>query len=64
MKKRILTAVAAVILLALLLAFFQALVRPKYTDNAEGALIGEYYLEKNKDHDVIFVGDCEVESEQ
>lgn len=60
MKKRILTAVAAVILLALLLAFFQALVRPKYTDNAEGALIGEYYLEKNKDHDVIFVGDCEV----
>ena len=34
---------------------------PKYmTQILEGALISEYYQEKEKDHDVIFVGDCEV----
>jgi hypothetical protein len=29
------------------------------TVSREGALVGEYYAEKN-DHDVIFIGDCEV----
>lgn len=33
---------------------------PKYmTDIVEGALIAEYYKE-DKDHDVVFIGDCEV----
>ncbi len=33
---------------------------PKYmSDIVEGAMIAEYYDEK-KDHDVIFIGDCEV----
>lgn len=59
MKKRIITAVCAVTVTAILLAFLQALVVPKYTDNPEGRLIGEYYAEAGE-HDVIFVGDCEV----
>ena len=38
----------------------QRLVMPKYMgDIVEGALISEYYKETT-DHDVIFVGDCEV----
>ncbi len=38
----------------------QRLVMPKYmSDIVEGAMIAEYYDEK-KDHDVIFIGDCEV----
>lgn len=42
------------------LALLQRLLTPKYTDGIiEGALIAEYY-EEEKDHDVIFIGDCEV----
>ena len=49
---------AAMILLCLFL--LQRLVMPKYvTDIAEGSLIAAYYAEE-KDHDVIFIGDCEV----
>lgn len=59
MKKRILITVSASLVLVLLLGFAQALVRPKYTDNPEGALIGEYYS-SGLDHDVLFIGDCEV----
>ena len=43
-------------------AFFllQALLVPKYMDGIpDGALVREYYQETT-DHDVIFVGDCEV----
>jgi len=58
-KKRIIIAIAALLLLCLTLAFAQMLVVPKYTDNREGAMIEEYYDEVG-DHDVIFVGDCEV----
>ncbi len=47
---------AAVIIASL--CFLQRL--PKYAaDVVEGALIAEYYGEE-KDHDVIFIGDCEV----
>ena len=59
MKKRIIITVSALLAVALILAFLQALVVPKYTDNAEGLLTGEYYAEAGA-HDVIFVGDCEV----
>ena len=59
MKKRILITVSATLVLALLLGLAQALVMPKYTDNPEGALIGEYYG-SGFDHDVLFIGDCEV----
>lgn len=59
MKKLIKAAVtAAVVLLCLFL--LQKLLMPKYvTDIVEGAMIAEYYDEE-KDHDVVFIGDCEV----
>lgn len=42
------------------LYFLQRLLIPKYaTEIVEGAMIAEYYQEE-KDHDVIFIGDCEV----
>lgn len=49
---------AAVVLVSLFL--LQRLLMPKYiADVVEGAFIAEYYQEE-KDHDVIFIGDCEV----
>ncbi len=61
MKKKTLVKVvgsAAVVLAGLFL--LQKLLVPKYvTDVVEGAFIAEYYQEE-KDHDVIFIGDCEV----
>ena len=59
MKKRILIAVCTLLLVGILLFVLQALVVPKYRENPEGALIGEYYAEAGG-HDVIFIGDCEV----
>ena len=42
------------------LFLLQRLLVPKYVDGVvEGAFVAEYYREV-KDHDVIFVGDCEV----
>lgn len=57
--KRILIAVCAVLVIGMLLGVAQLLVMPKYRSNREGALIGEYYGHAGN-HDVIFVGDCEV----
>ncbi len=59
MKKRIIITACAVLAIALILGLLQALVVPKYADNREGLLVGEYYAEAGG-HDVIFVGDCEV----
>ena len=59
MKKRIFISTSACLVIALLLGALQLLVVPKYIDNAEGNLIGEYYAEAG-DNDVIFVGDCEI----
>lgn len=42
------------------LYFLQRLLLPKYaSETVEGAMIAEYYQEE-KNHDVIFIGDCEV----
>lgn len=39
----------------------ERLCMPKYVDGIiEGAFIAEYYEEKNKEFDVIMIGDCEV----
>ena len=64
MKKQSLTNLLAVI--AVLLAFaidltlITMLLQPKYmTDLEEGSFISQYYREAG-DHDVLFVGDCEV----
>ncbi len=59
MKKRL--AAVAVCLSAVLIFFaLQALLTPKYiTEAQEGNLLAEYY-DSGKNHDVIFIGDCEV----
>ena len=59
MKKRIIVLVASLLVLALSNILLGQLTRPKYTDNAEGALIAEYYDDAGS-NDLIFVGDCEV----
>ena len=60
MKKTILACIAIVLCTVLLLGLLQALLMPKYMSaSREGALIGEYYGESG-DHDVLFIGDCEV----
>ena len=41
MKKRILVSVSAMLVICVLLGLLQAVVMPKYTDNKEGALVGE-----------------------
>lgn len=49
-----------VIIILVVLLGLQRLLMPKYmTGILEGGMIEEYYAE-NKDHDVIFIGDCEV----
>lgn len=63
MKKRIKTtaSVLAVLLgFVMLLGFFTRLLQPKYMEDlVEGSMISQYYREYG-DHDVIFIGDCEV----
>lgn len=59
-KKKLIIAVAWCAVLIIVLAFLNELFMPKYmSDIKEGALIAEYYAEKT-DHDILFVGDCEV----
>lgn len=58
-KAHIKIAISACIVLVTLF-LLQRLLVPKYVDDVvEGAFIAEYYKEE-KDHDVIFIGDCEV----
>lgn len=59
-KKRILLASITLILFFGTLYLLQKLLMPKYMSGiVEGSLIEEYYKEE-KNHDVIFIGDCEV----
>lgn len=62
MKKRMILGSLCILLAAVvLLGFLQALLVPKYmTVSREGALTAEYYHETTFDHDVLFIGDCEV----
>ena len=58
--KRLAAGAAAFAVAILGLALLQRLVMPKYMSNiVEGAMIAEYYKEE-KNHDVIFIGDCEM----
>lgn len=60
--KTVLSVVAVLTLFALLFCLITRLLTPKYaTDLVEGSMISQYYGEA-KDHDVIFIGDCEVYS--
>ncbi len=62
-RRRLRSALTAILLCAVVvgaLVLETRLVTPKYmTDIVEGAMIAEYYDEV-KDHDVIFIGDCEL----
>ncbi len=50
----------SVIVIVFVLYLLQCLLMPKYMSGVvEGAMIAEYY-DEDKDHDVIFVGDCEL----
>lgn len=58
--KKILAVVLIVAVIVGSLFFLQRLFMPKYMSGVvEGAMIAEYY-EEEKNHDVIFVGDCEL----
>lgn len=60
--KTILSVGAVLITFAVLLSLVTALLQPKYmTDLVEGSMISQYYREAGE-HDVIFIGDCEVYS--
>ena len=61
MKKRKRLKIAGTVLAVVVsLILLQELLMPKYIyDITEGAMIREYYGEE-KDHDVVFIGDCEV----
>nr|MBQ4454924.1 SGNH/GDSL hydrolase family protein [Clostridia bacterium] len=61
MKKTV-KILAIVIVFVLIAALLQRLLTPKYmTDLIEGSMVSQYYREYG-DHDVIFLGDCEVYS--
>lgn len=59
MKKRIIPAVLAFVLLLAMLFLAQAVLIPSRYDNREGHLLCGYY-DTTDAHDVIFVGDCEI----
>ena len=59
MKKKIIAAICVMLVAAILLATLTALLMPKYIENPEGRLVGEYYSQAGE-NDVLFLGDCEV----
>lgn len=59
MKKKIIAAICVLLVTCILLAALAALLMPKYIENPEGRLVGEYYAEAGG-NDVLFLGDCEV----
>lgn len=60
-SRRVLTWILLVAITWGLLFTAQRLVMPKYQEQLlEGGLIADYYAEPDKDHDVLFIGDCEV----
>ncbi len=60
--KRIIIIAATVVVFAAAFWLLNRLVQPKYmTDLVEGSMLSQYYEEAGE-HDVIFIGDCEVYS--
>ena len=59
MKKKIIAAICVLLVTCILLAALTALLMPKYIENPEGRLVGEYYSQAGE-NDVLFLGDCEV----
>ena len=58
--KNILSVTAVLLVFVAVFGLVNRLLQPKYaTDLVEGSMISQYYKEYG-DHDVIFIGDCEV----
>lgn len=58
--KNILSVTAVLLIFVLVLSFVTRLLTPKYMETlVEGSFVSQYYRE-DKNHDVIFIGDCEV----
>ena len=58
--KTVIALVAGALALTLVLNTAQRVLTPKYVSEAQdGRLVAEYY-ESAKNHDVVFVGDCEI----
>lgn len=61
MKKRVIIITISLCLILSTFFLLQSLLVPKYISEVpEGSLIAEYYNEEKYDHNVVFVGDCEV----
>lgn len=59
-RRKTVRIVLTILALAVILYLLQRLLMPKYMDDVtEGGMVQEYYDEE-KDHDVIFIGDCEL----
>lgn len=59
-SRKVLAVCVVLVVVLVSLYLLQRLLMPKYmTDIVEGAMIAEYYDEEH-DHDVMFIGDCEV----
>lgn len=59
-RKTIARVLLTVFCVFICLYLLQRLLMPKYMEDVvEGAMIAEYY-EEPKDHDVVFIGDCEL----
>ena len=60
MIKRIIKVISCLLVLVVVLFALQRILTPKYVSEAQdGRLIAEYY-DSAQNHDVVFVGDCEV----
>lgn len=60
MRKKVIKVVASLLVICVSLWFLQALLVKKYVEDIpEGSMIAEYYSD-DADHDVVFVGDCEL----
>ena len=58
--KTVLSVIAVLLVFAAVFCLVTRLLTPKYmTDLVEGSMISQYYRESGN-HDVIFIGDCEV----
>lgn len=60
-RHKIIRFIAAVLAVVFVLWLCQCILMPKYTGKVrEGNLVKEYYGEKDKNFDLLFIGDCEV----
>ena len=58
--KTVLSVTAVLLIFVLVFGLVNRLFQPKYMDDlVEGSMLSQYYREAG-DHDVIFIGDCEV----